>query len=464
MHYLRYLKQEPGFYRSALLLMIPMILQNFVTNCMQLADTFMVGALGEVELAAVTMANSLFFVLSLMIFGIQSGASVLVAQYNGRDNKEAINRVMGMGYYVSLSLTTVVALASFFFPREIMRIITNNPLLIEPGADYMRIVGFSYIAMSISGIYISVQRSMENPKLGAYLLTFSGCLNIFLNYMFIFGKLGAPAMGCAGAALATLISRMFEVVVVAIYATRSRNLPFMPKKLLCPGKIIARDFAKYSLPVICNEGLWSFAVALYSVIMGHMANNTPIVAAYTIAGNVDRLVAVALFAAGNAAAVIIGREIGRKADKESLYSKGVALNLLCLATGIVTGCVLLLVRAFVVDAYVFPLLNMSAEASSIAKFMLLVIAIVMPLRACNLCNVVGVFRGGGDVHYGLLVDVLPMYLLTVPATALTALLLGCDIRIVYICMSLDEIVKIFLCLPRLRNGKWINSVTRDEIA
>lgn len=248
-----FLKQRPGFYKSAIMLMLPIIVQNLVTNTLRLADTFMVGALGETELAAVTMANTVFFILSLIIFGIQSGASVLVAQYNGRRNNDAINRVMGMGLYVSVTATSVLAVLTFLFPEAIMRAITTNESLIEPGSDYMRIVGFSYILMSFSGVYLAVQRSMENPKLGAIVLAFSGALNILLNYMFIFGNWGAPALGCAGAAWATLFSRAAEVTVVAIYASRAKNLPLSLRSILLPGRIIASDFIKFSIPVVVNE-------------------------------------------------------------------------------------------------------------------------------------------------------------------------------------------------------------------
>ncbi len=459
---MKYIKPEIGFYKNALALMLPMIIQNIVTNTMQLADTFMVGALGEIELAAVTMANSIFFVLLLLIFGIQSGASVLVAQYNGRGSVDAINRVMGIGLYASLGLTTIVSLLTFFFPREIMGIITNNADLIEPGADYARIVGFSYVFMAISGIYISVQRSMENPRFGAYLLTLSGIMNIVLNYMLIFGKWGAPAMGCAGAALATVISRVFEVLVVLIYAPLSKRLPLELPLVFRPGRLIAGDFVRYSLPVICNEGLWSLAMTVYAVIMGHMPDSTPILAAYTISGNIDRLVAVALFAAGNASAVITGREIGR-GNRDTLYSIGVALNRLCFSTGIASLVGLLLVRQFAADSFIFPLMNISAEAGGIAKYMLLLLALVMPLRAVNLCNIVGVFRGGGDVHYALMCDVSPIYFICLPTAALCGLVFGLGIKAVYLCMCADELIRICLILPRLKSGKWINNVTRDTL-
>lgn len=459
MHYLR---QGRGFYRSAIALMLPMILQNLVTNCMALADSFMVGALGETELAAVTMANSVFYVLSLIIFGIQSGTGVLVAQYYGKGRLDAINRIMGMGYYVSLGLTALIALLAFFFPMQLMQLVTNNPDLWEPGAEYARIVGFSYVCMAFSGVYIAVQRSMENPGLGAILLTVSGALNILLNYMFIFGKWGAPAMGCAGAAVATLLSRVLEVLVVTGCFFRSKRLPVKPGLMLRPGRIIAGDFIKYSLPVVLNEGMWSLAMSLFSIIMGHMPNSTPILAAYTIAGNIDRMAAVALFAAGNAAAVIIGRDIGC-GDTKEIYGKGVALNFVCFVTGIISMGLLLTIRATLLDGFIFPLMDISAEAGELAKMMLAFIAVVMPLRSLNLCNIVGVFRGGGDVRFGLICDIGPLYCVCLPAAALCGLVFGLGITAVYVCICLDDFCKVFLCLPRLRSGKWINSVTRETL-
>ena len=459
MHYLR---QGRGFYRSAIALMLPMILQNLVTNCMALADSFMVGALGETELAAVTMANSVFYVLSLIIFGIQSGTGVLVAQYYGKGRLDAINRIMGMGYYVSLGLTALIALLAFFFPMQLMQLVTNNPDLWEPGAEYARIVGFSYVCMAFSGVYIAVQRSMENPGLGAILLTVSGALNILLNYMFIFGKWGAPAMGCAGAAVATLLSRVLEVLVVTGCFFRSKRLPVNPGLMLRPGRIIAGDFIKYSLPVVPNEGMWSLAMSLFSIIMGHMPNSTPILAAYTIAGNIDRMAAVALFAAGNATAVIIGRDIGC-GDTKEIYGKGVALNFVCFVTGIISMGLLLTIRATLLDGFIFPLMDISAEAGELAKMMLAFIAVIMPLRSLNLCNIVGVFRGGGDVRYGLICDIGPLYCVCLPAAALCGLVFGLGITAVYVCICLDDFCKVFLCLPRLRSGKWINSVTRETL-
>ena len=451
---MRLIREEKDFIRDAILLMLPMILQNFVTFSMSMADTFMVGVLGETALAAVTMANSPFYVMQLMIFGVQSGMSVLVAQYHGRGDQEAINRVMGIALFVSTTITGLLAVTAFCIPEQIMRVLTNNADLIAPGAAYTRYVGFSYFFAAISGVYIAAQRSTENPRLGAVLLTVSGALNIFLNWVLIYGKLGAPMLGCAGAAIATLISRAFEVAVLCVYARFSRRLPLMPRALLHPGRVIAKDFAKYALPVVCNECLWSLAFSLYTVIMGHMADNAPILSAYTIAGNLQRMITPASFAAGGAAAVLIGREIGR-GNRDQVQRKAWVLDALALVVGLVCMGIIALV-------YATPCMValMEGAACDIAMYMMLIMIFVQPLSSVSLTNIVGVLRGGGDVRYAMLCDVGPLYAVCLPLAALTALVWKLDIRYVYPFMSIDMFVQLFLVIPRLRSGKWIHDVTR----
>ena len=456
---LQYLRQGKGFYRAALALMIPLILQNFITNTMTLADTFMVGILGETELAAITVANVPFFIIYLMCFGIQSGACVLVAQYYGKQDKLAINRVLGMGLYVSMIFTFTLAIASYLFPAQIMNLLTNNADLIEPGAKYIRLVGFSYFFMSISGLYFAVLRSMENPKVGVYLLSFSGLLNIFLNWVFIFGKLGAPALGVEGAAIATLISRVVEVVSALIYSRFDKTLLFHAKLMLRPGAVIAKDFIKFALPVIFNEVLWSVAQSAYTVIMGHMQNSTPILAAYTIVGNLDRVISVGLIATGASAAIIIGREIGSKNQK--IYGKAIALSVLSIGMGILSSLFMLVVRFFAAEPLIFPLVGLSPEAAQTALFMFTAIAIPYPFRAFNMTAIVGIFRGGGDVVYSLISDIAPMYVLSVPLAAICGLVLHWGITSVYLCILLDELSKLLLTIPRIRSRKWINNITRE---
>ena len=457
---MNYLRQEKGFYRSALMLMLPMVLQNLVTNSMALADTFMVGMLGESELAAVTLANSPFFIVSLMTFGVQSGTSVLAAQYYGRGDRDTLSRILGMGWYASMLLTLLMGLAAVTIPEQIMHILTNNEALIAPGASYCRWVGFAYFFDAISQIYIGIQRSMENTKLGMFVLSGAGLLNIFLNWCLIFGHCGLPRMGVAGAALATTISRITKVIAVAVFMRFDKRMPLHWKLIFRPGKIIAKDFLRYALPVMINETLWSTAQSIYSVIMGHMEGSAQILSAYTISGNVDRVVAVGLFAMGASAAIIIGRDIGR-GDRENIYKEAVGLMFMAVCIGVASGVITLIVRATLAEGLLFPLMGLSEGASGIAMYMLLVCALVQPLRAVTMTGVVGVFRGGGDVNTAMLIDILPAYLLAVPVTALCGLVFGFGARVVYVTMLLDELLKVILIFIRLPSRRWINDVTRE---
>ena len=458
---MRLIREEKDFIRDAILLMLPMILQNFVTFSMSMADTFMVGVLGETALAAVTMANSPFYVMQLMIFGVQSGMSVLVAQYHGRGDQEAINRVMGIALFVSTTISGLLAVTAFCIPEQIMRVLTNNADLIAPGAAYTRYVGFSYFFSAISGVYIAAQRSTENPRLGAVLLTVSGVLNIFLNWVLIYGKLGAPMLGCAGAAIATLISRAFEVAVLCVYARFSRRLPLMPRALLHPGRVIAKDFAKYALPVVCNECLWSLAFSLYTVIMGHMADNAPILSAYTIAGNLQRMITPASFAAGGAAAVLIGREIGR-GNRDQVQRKAWVLDALALVVGLVCMGIIALVRNVLLRPYILPLMHMEGAACDIAMYMMLIMIFVQPLSSVSLTNIVGVLRGGGDVRASLLIDNFPLWCMELPLMCLLGLVLKVPNEVFCLCIAIEHLAKTPVALWRIHGGKWVHDITQSE--
>lgn len=231
------------------------------------------------------------------------------------------------------------------------------------------------------------------------------------------------------------------------------------RALLHPGRVIAKDFAKYALPVVCNECLWSLAFSLYTVIMGHMADNAPILSAYTIAGNLQRMLTPASFAAGGAAAVLIGREIGR-GNRDQVQRKAWVLDALALVVGLVCMGIIALVRNVLLRPYILPLMHMEGAACDIAMYMMGVLMLVQPVSSVSLTNIVGVLRGGGDVRYAMLCDVGPLYAVCLPLAALTALVWKLDIRYVYPLMSIDVIVQLFLVIPRLRSGKWIHDVTR----
>ncbi len=450
---------ERGFVKAAFYLMIPIIIQNLISHMLGLSDTLMVGMIGEAELAAMTVANTPYYVLTILLFGVQSGACVLVAQYHGRGDSDAINRILGAGMYAGFFATALVALVIGLFPEQMMRLLTNNASLVPLGARYARMIGPAYVFASISGIYLAVQRSMENASLGAWVLGGSSLLNIFLNWVLIFGKFGAPALGIEGAAIATVIARVCEVAAVLFYAKRDRKFIVRLSKVLKPGRAMIRDFVRYALPVIANETLWSLGVSLFTVVMGYMNGSTAILAASTLTSNIERIISVVMFAAGNAAAVLVGKSVG-EGETQKARVRAITLEKMGLALGGINLLLLLFTRFVLAGSLLYPLLHLSGEAREIADFMLLVLAAVAPLRSVNTINIVGVLRGGGDVKTAMLFDVLPMFLLALPASAASALLFGGSIVPMYLLKNCDEIPKFFLAVRRIASGKWIRDVTK----
>ena len=458
-----FLRREPGFYRHLFALALPMILQNLITTSLSFADTFMVGLLGNAEMAAVTAANVPIFIMQIVVFGFQSGMAVLVSQYWGRGDTDNINRCLGVALYAVTGFTTCVALVMFLFPAQVLRLITPNQDLIDLGLSYIQIVGFSYIFNGISSIYAGVHRSTEYPAFGTMLFAISMCTNTFLNYILIFGKFGAPALGVTGAAAATLASRIVEFAVALAYALRSKRLPFRTGCILRPGKRIFRSFMRYSLPVVCNETLWSVGFSMLTVIMGHMSNSQDMLAAYALVGNIDKLSTVVCFGLAASAAVIVGKEIGEGKSREYIYSVSRTLLLSSMLVGAAVMAVLLTLLPTFFRPVLFPLFKLSDGAAYAATCMSLLYACGMPFRAFDVTNITGVLRAGGDARVAALIDVCPLWLAAIPLMALTALVLEAPVFIVCLSMQAENAVKCPLGYLRFRGGKWINDITRAEM-
>ena len=447
-----------AFYRDVVRLAIPIILQNLITNSLGLLDTFMVGRLGEAPMAAVTLANIPIFVVQLMTFGLQSGASVLISQFHGKGDEGSINEVLGIGFYVAGGITLTFGCIMFFLSQPFMSLFGNNPAVVALAAQYARIVAFSFLFDSLASVYIAAHRSMANPMLGLYVFGVSMVSNTFLNWVFIFGKLGAPAMGVRGAALATLISRVLELVIAVVHICFGKGFRIQLDRLLRPSRDMLRRYVRFATPVLFNETMWGLGTSLYPTIMGHMEGSQAILAAYGLVGNVINMSTVAVFAIGGTTAIIIGREIGA-GRRENIYEVGLCLDTVAFLSGQLVGFLFIFLTYVLLEPIVYPLFYLSPEASDIATMMSVVAFAILGVRSFNTTNVVGVLRGGGDVRAASAIDLAPMWLLSLPLAALAGLVFHWGILPVYLCISLDNVVKLFLGLWRLRSGKWIRDVT-----
>ncbi len=451
-------QREKGFYRRLLALALPILLQNLITNSLGLVDTFMVGTMGQGPLAGVTLANIPVFVVQLMMFGIQSGSSVLISQYWGKGDRAAINRVMGIGMYAAGFIGLAFALIMGFLPKQFMSLFGNDAQVIATAARYARIVGWSYFFDSFVQVYNGVHRAMGDPKRGLYILGVSMACNTFLNWVFIFGNLGAPQLGVEGAALATLLARVLSCAIAIGWAVMDKNFRIDPALLFRPGGEMIRRFVRFATPVMCNETFWGLGSSLFPTIMGHMAGSEVILAAYAIAGNITNLCTVGVFAIAGTAAILVGQEIGLgNADK--VYSLGALLDALAFLFGLAAGLVFLALLHWFIIPVLYPMFKLSPSAGDICTMMLTMVFCILPLRSFDTTNIVGVLRGGGDVRTATIIDLAPLWVVAIPLAALAGLVLQAGIFWVYLAMMSESIVKSLVGFGRFRTGKWVRDVT-----
>ena len=457
------LKRDRAFYGRLVSLALPVMLQNLMSSSAGLVDTMMVGTLGQDSLSGVSLANTPFFVAMLFVFGLQSGGAVLISQYWGKNDSRTINRVMGISLYFACIISTLFATVVFLFPEQIMSITTNQPDLLEIAVRYGRVVAFSYAINSFVIVLTGTMRSCEHPMFGTVVSLTGVLANVFFNWVFIFGNLGAPALGVEGAALGTLLARVAELVIAVGYIVFYKKKPFKLelRYILRPGFTIFRDYLKYAAPVMINETLWGLGASIYPIIYGHMEAANDIVAAFSLSGTVDRVVAIAVFAMAHSAAVIIGTSIGSGGKKEEVVSLSKTVSLLSALVGLASGALLILLTFTLIRPVVFPMFTLTANAQRTAMIVLLISGFVMVFRSFNITLIVGILRGGGDVKFGMYLDVSSMYLWAIPLGALAGLVFKVDILWVYLLIVSEDIIKSVIGLIRFISGKWVKNVTRE---
>lgn len=458
---LNFLRREPGFYKRLFKLSLPMILQNFITFSLGLIDTFMVSRLGNAEMAAVTTANVPVFLLISIVFGFQSGLGILVSQYWGKGDEKSVSRSLGVASLLGTAITLPLAAVFALFPVPVMDLLSNSHDLSLLGAPYLRVIGFSYVFNMLSSLYVSARRSVEDPAFGMKLFGFSTILNTGLNYLLIFGRGGFPALGVAGAAIATLLSRVAEFAICAFCALRSRLIPFYPGLFFRPGADMCRRFVKYASPVVLNETVWGLGNSLLTVILGYTDDSVEMLAANAVMGNLNRLFLVVCFGLGAATAVMVGKAIGEGQGREKVMALSRTLLWFAVLVGTVLAAFSLALVPLLFVPTIFPMFKLFGLSAEIAAALAVMGFASIPLHACAISAVTGVLRAGGDVVWATALDIVPQWVVCLPATALAALVwkLGC--WPIAFAIQLESVVKFPLCLWRIRGGKWINDVTGE---
>lgn len=443
--------EDRTFLGKAFTIALPVAMQGMLNTIVNLVDTMMIGSLGETAIAAVGLANKVFFVFTLLVFGVVSGSGVLAAQYWGNHDVKNIRKVLGLALLISLGGSFCFLIPSQLAPETVMRIFTTSDGAVAVGAAYLAVVSFSYPFTALTNTYVAMLRAVGEVKAPVIISSVTIFINIVFNYILIFGKFGAPALGAVGAAIATLIARIVEcaAILCVVYITKS-PVACRIRELFGYSREFLRQFISTSSPVIANEFMWGLGTTMYSLAYGRMGDNA--VAAITIAMTIQDITVVLFQGLSAATAVVLGNEMGAgKLKRAEKY----ASNFLILQFLITLAA---MVFCFVTRGMVIGMFKVTPEVAQSVNLCLIVYILYMPFKMFNFVNIVGVLRSGGDTKVCLFIDTSGVWIIGIPMAFWGGLVLKQPIHIVYAMVMLEEAYKTVLGYIRYRQKKWLRNL------
>ncbi|MDE7048862.1 MATE family efflux transporter [Parablautia intestinalis] len=448
------LTRDRSFYRDLLVLAIPVALQNFITFAVTLADNLMTGALGDASISGVYMGGQIQTLLQLFSGGIEGAILILAAQYWGKADTESIKRIISIGVHFTLAVGTVFTCLCAFFPRKIIGIFTPDLAVIGEGADYLRIVCFSYLFFCLTQALIAAMRSVEVANIGMAVSGVSLITNISLNYALIFGKFGFPALGVRGAAIATLISRIVETAIMAVYVFRiDRKLCLKLSDFFRTDALLRKDFIRYGLPIAGGQVIWGINMMGNSMILGRF--DQYVIAGASIANTLNALAFVTMNGMSAAVSIITGKTVGAgKIELLKEYARTV--QILFLGLGLLTGAMIALAKTPFIGMYA----GVSKETAGYAHQFCTVLAVTMVGTCYQAACLAGLVKAGGDVGFVFKMDTFFVLLVVLPSAVISARL-GAPAWLVFACLKCDQILKCFVAFFKIRSFNWIKNLTRD---
>lgn len=441
--------------KTMIAIAFPIAVQNLVAFIATMVDTIMIGRISETAFAATSLANQTFFIITLVISGIAGGSNVILSQMWGRQDKEGMFKILAYTYRVVIMFVLIIAMFAIFFPQLVMSIFTSNSEMILIGEQYLRIAGFSYLFFAISSITVQVLRSANIVKIAMTSSLIALSLNVILNYLLIFGEFGFPALGVQGAAIATTIARFTELCVVIYYIYFvEKDLCIRMHKLLYLDKSYRHLFFKNCTPVALNEFMWSFGESMVVMIIGRMG--TSAVAAIGIYNIIAQLSNVLMNGFDSAACIMIGNTLGSKNLKELQLQKKY-FQRLSLGIGIFDGLIMIMSIPIVLMLY-----NISSGSQDILIKIMLIGSIIEVFKSMQCMNMMGILRGGGDVKFAAMNDIVFLWLFSLPMGYLSAFVLHLSFPVVFMVIKSDQILKYITSSYRIQKNKWMNYIETVE--
>ena len=446
--------KDKGFYKKIALIAIPIALQGLITTGVNMMDTIMVGAVGETELSAVSLANQFINIYHIFCMGIGMGASVLVARYYGMKDIPAVKKTITIMLRLCISLGALFCIATAVIPKLIMQIYTVESDIIGLGIEYLRWSVISYFFLGLSLTCTIVLRNVGQVKIPLYTSIAAFFVNVGANYVFIFGQLGAPKMGVAGAALGTLIARVFEFSVICGYLfLKDKAIGYRITDFFMTVGNLWREYIRISIPVLISDGILALGNNSVAMVIGRLGES--FVAANAVTAVTQQLSSVFTQGFSQAGAIVTGYTLG-EGDRKKAFDQGYAFLGLGFIFGLFAATVIMIISGPIISAY-----NLSGETREIARQLMLSISIIILFQATNSIMTKGVLRGGGDTKMLMLADNIFLWVASVPLGILAGFVFKWSAFWIYFCLKIDQVLKAFWCVIRLRSGKWIKKIRRE---
>lgn len=447
--------KEKTFYKSFMILALSLALQNLLTYGVNMMDTLMLGRYSQNAMGGVSLCNQIQFLLQMLVVGAGEGAVVMGSQYWGKKKLEPIPHIIGVALRFGGALAVLLFILVCGWPTRILQLLSNDPAVIAEGAKYFSIIRFTYVIFTITNILVASLRSIGVVKIGYMISGSTLVINVCLNYLLIYGNLGFPEMGVRGAACATLIARCVELLIVIWFLKYKENvLNLNLRKLLHIDTSYVRDYMKVSLPVLINQALWGVAQMVQTGILGHLGGD--VTAANAISVQVYQVLSVVCYGAASAAGIVVGRTIGEGNEKK-LHPLVTTLQVLFLSIGLCSGLAIFLLRGPILAAFGGTL---TENAYRLSRQFMLALAITTVGTSYQMACDNGIIRGGGDTGFSAKMNLISMWGIIVPFSAMAAFWWKCPPVAVFFLLKWDQLYKAIPVGIRLHSWKWVKKVTR----
>lgn len=445
------ISKDKTFYKTVAGIAVPIALQGLITTGVNMMDTIMIGMVGETELSAVSLANTFIHIYQILCMGIGLGASVLVARYYGMGDKTSMQKSVSIMTRLCIGIAALFAIATFLFPTQIMQIYTSEKRIIANGVKYLRWSVVTYFLLGLSLTSTIILRNVGKVQMPLFTSIGAFLVNVGVNYIFIFGKFGAPAMGVAGAAVGTLIARIFEFVIIDGYLWfKDTAIEFRLKNFFMPVGGLWKEYIRISIPVLISDGILALGNNSVAMVIGRLGES--FVAANAITSVTQQLSSVLIQGFSQAGAIVTGHTLG-EGKREKAQEQGYALLGLGFFFGLVSAGIIMLISEPMIRAY-----NVSPETAELARELMDAISIIVWFQETNSIMTKGTLRGGGDTKVLMIADNVFLWVFSLPLGILAGLVLHLPAFWIYIFLKIDQIMKCVWCVLRLNSGKWIKKI------